>query len=85
MVRGAEADGLRLESSSKGFLGADSFQLLKGPPIHPTGFGNGSSMGGLFAEAVSAIGWTTLGAGPNTNIESILAPDVINAVVLCRQ
>ena len=85
MVRGAEADGLRLESSSKGFLGADSFQLLKGPPIHPTGFGNESSMGGLFAEAVSAIGWTTLGAGPNTNIESILAPYVINAVVLCRQ
>lgn len=85
MVRGTEADGLRLESSSKGFLGADSFQLLKGPPIHPTGFGNGSSMGGLFAEAVSAIGWTTLGAGPNTNIESILAPYVINAVVLCRQ
>ena len=84
MVRGW-GEGLRLESSSRGFFGADSFQLLKRPPIHPTGFGNGSSIGGLSAEAVSAIGWTTLGTDPNTYVESILAFYVINAVIYCRQ
>lgn len=46
---------VRLESSSRGFFWADPLQLLKGPPIHPTGLGNGSSMGGLSVGAVSAI------------------------------
>lgn len=51
---------VRLESSSRGFFGADPFQLLKGPPIHPSGFGSGSSVGRLSAGAVSAMRWTTL-------------------------